>query len=156
MRLPVLAWSLVVALLCALAPVQAMPSETDTEAAYCLGNSVVAARFLKYPEMSPPNANPTQRSIEQQLARIERLRSYLKSRDLLAGELSPASDGFYKLGSFDAAACFGEQLMPGSCYEACAELGSDAKVSSCARNCMLPAPCKRAPYCRDIDRRLSP
>ena len=156
MRLPVLAWSLAMALLCALAPAQAAPSETDTQAAYCLGNSVVAARFLKYPEISPPNSNPTQRSSEQQLARIEHLRSYLKSRDLLAGGLSPAIDGFYKLGLVDAAACVGEQLMPGSCYEACAELGSDAKVSACARNCLLPAPCKRAPYCRDIDGRLSP
>jgi hypothetical protein len=156
MRLPVLAWFVVMALFSALAPVQATPSETDTQAAYCLGNSVVATRFLKYSEMSPPNSNPTQRSIEQQLARIERLRGYLKSRDLLAGEPSPAIAGFYKLGSFDAAACFGEQLLPGSCFAACAELGNDAKVSSCARNCMLPAPCKRAPYCRDIDRRLSP
>jgi hypothetical protein len=156
MRLPALAWSFVMALICALTPAQATPSETDTEAAYCLGNSIVAARFLKYPEISPPNSNPAQRSAAAQLARIEHLRSYLKSRDLLAGELSPAIDGFYKLGSFDAAACFGEQLMPGSCYEACAELGSDAKISSCARNCMLPAPCKRAPYCRDIDGRLAP
>jgi hypothetical protein len=156
MRLPVLAWSLFMALTCALAPAQAALSETDTEAAYCLGNSVVAVRFLKYPEISPPNSNPALRSAAAQLAQIERLRSYLKSRDLLAGEISPALDGFYKLGSFDAAACFGEQLMPGSCYEGCAELGSDAKISSCARNCMLPAPCKRAPYCRDIDGRLAP
>jgi hypothetical protein len=156
MRLPVLAWSLAMALLCVVASAQAAPSETDTQAAYCLGNSVVAARLLKYPEMSPPNSAPAQRSVEHQLARIERLRSYLKSRDLLADEPSPTIDGFYKLGAFDAAACFGQQLMPGSCYEACAELGSDAKVSACARNCLLPAPCKRAPYCRDIDGRLSP
>jgi hypothetical protein len=143
-------------LLCAPAPAQATPSETDAQAAYCLGTSVVAARLLKYPDMSPPNSNPTQRSREQQLARIERLRRYLERRDLLAGELSPAVDGFYKRGFVDAAACFGAQTAPGSCYAQCAELGSDAKVSSCARNCMLPPPCQRAPYCRDIDDRLSP
>jgi hypothetical protein len=155
MRSPVLAWSLVMALLCALTPAQAAPTETDAQAAYCLGNSVVAAHLLKYPEMSPPNSNPIQRSTEQQLAKIERLRSYLQSRDLLASDLSPDVDGFYKRGFIDAAACFGEQLREGSCYAQCAELGSDAKVSACARNCMLPAPCKRAPYCRDIDGRLS-